>query len=655
MSKRLVSILVTAALVLTAFSLALSRRDSEDWRSSQARRLFPFPWRDVTELRINRAGGEEITLAKADGKGWRIVLPDGTQDSLNPQAVEELAALVMLPWREPLKDADPAAIDATVRLTVAEASGGDIELAFGKLVGDYLSVVVDDEPNVVHGIAPDLAKVLDWPVKRLRNLFLAADSAKRLTRVAVHAGGDADRIEIVRKANAWRLVRPVEWPAEPARVEQLNGWFERLQADAILADGLDDPAAFGFGEDCLALELGFEDEAGPAVRRIEFGDVVPDDDASVYARASDRPSLFKIAKQTLEEIALWQAVEFPDVWADYYRLRTLDLLGPPPSRRIVVERLLPRPERLTLDRAGDAGTDVRWTGVLEKDGETLAVAVDPPSPDDPLRPMTRLLTGLSGLRVRSFLADVPPGPDTVKWTAYPAWRFTVTGADGAQLPAVTLYSNNAEGTFSPDPPGVDARAASADSLPEKPGERPGVVASIADRPAILDLFGDMAYLLCLPPFRYQSRWLLDYNPSTWQTVEITRQGKTVTFTRRSQEYGGHWWRSGEPAEPLFDDNNRFLAMLADLSQMHATAIVDSGDGDPAEFGLDQPEITVIVYGTLETAQGGDAGTEPGELFALSIGGAVGDPFGSRFARLNDKGIVFRVSPELVEALTTEYR
>lgn len=657
MSKRAVSIVFLVAVALTAFSFFLSRRDSEDWRSSQARRLFPFPWRDVVAVRIVKPDGRQIDLERQPGEEWRIALGDENSDSLNPQAAEELSALVMLPWRQPLAGVAPPDPDGAVRLTASGVGGDQITLFFGPLHGNLLTVSSDDDPGTVFGVVPDLAKVLDWPEARFRNLFLVAEPGRRPSRLVLHPAGseDGDNLVVARAGGAWRLVQPVDWPAESSRVEQLLAWLDRLQAEEIVSDRIEDPAAFGFGPDSAAVEVHYEDETAPVVKRVEFGDVSPDAPESLYARAAGRNALFTVPKFILAEVALNQPAGHLREMADFYRLRMFDILGPPPPRRLVVERLLPVPERLVIERGGERN-DAKWTGTLERGGGSETFAVEPPTSDDPLRPLTRLLTGLSGLRVRSFLADGEPGPETVKWTAYPAWRFEAVGADGVALPPLTLFALDASGSLPPGQPFVEGHP-----LPVPMGQTAdasglsGIAAVLEGRRAVVELAADLAYLLCLPPYRYQSRRLLDQDVASWKRVELKQPGSEAVYVRGEQAFRDQWWRAGAPNEPLFDDNNRFAALLLVVSQLRTTAFVADADRDPAEFGLDQPEITMIVYGSLEQPEGDDSGDEPRLLFTLAVGSVAEGADSAHYARLDGSGSVFLLPADLVEALAQDYR
>ena len=159
----------------------------------------------------------------------------------------------------------------------------------------------------------------------------------------------------------------------------------------------------------------------------------------------------------------------------------------------------------------------------------------------------------------------------------------------------------------------------------------------------------MSYLLCLPPDRYRSRRLLGVEPRAFGRVEVEKSGEREVYFRREGEINEQWWRDPASPEPLMDDNNRFVATVLELSQLRSDGFVDEASGDIEKFGLDQPEISAIVYSSSADGDGG----QNGRLFTLSLGKEADDT-GRRYARLNDGGPVFLMPGRLAKALDETY-
>ncbi len=653
MSRRSVLLLIIGAVLLTSLSLALSRRDSRDWRANRSRRLFPFPWQDATALQIARPNGEVLKFAKNAKGEWQILLPDNLADYLANQAVDEFAALATLTWREPLRDGKPPKADQATVITATSAAGLTLNLAMGEVSNNLRAVVVDGDESTVYGVSQDLLKFLDWPDERFRKFTLAnAGTGQRPNQIVLSPAGNKPELRIVLKqeADGWRLKAPVDWQVDATRLDMLLRWVDRLRADSIEAEMSADLEWFGFTPESAFVEASYPGPTGETKRRVEFGGEAGE--GTIYARETSRTPIFALPLSILSEISLDAAAQYPELWRNFYRRRLLNAIGDELPSEVAIERLLPTPAKLTITHTRDRDGD-KWKGTLEEAGRTASFPIDPPDPQDSARALSALLTGLSNIRVKTFLADTPPGPETARWTAFPAWRFTSKSADGRENHQLTLYAADADGNLPPGSPFREGAAGPAEmtALPGQP-ERAGIALVFDNRPAVMEMHGDLAYLLCLPLYRYQAKRLIDLDPLSWSRVELDVGDNRTVYTRKADEMNEQWWRGDEPPEPLMDDNNLFVALLLELSQLKAEGFVANADADAAKFGLDRPEITAIVYISQK-----DAGTDLAKdgRFRLAVGGKADQEGKQRYARLNDSGPVFLVSGRFAEALGKEYR
>ncbi|MCD8350021.1 MAG: DUF4340 domain-containing protein [Planctomycetaceae bacterium] len=650
MSRRSVVFLILSALLLTGFSVALSRRDSRDWRATRSRRIFPFPWQDIASIRINRPGRQELHFSREPGGEWRIVLEDGIADTLDTGAVEELAALATLTWRDPRPGRNAPDPETAVTMTASSQFGGTVSLAFGNLEDNLRSATIDGDQSLVYGVSQDLLTFLDWPSHRFRKYYLASVAGGTDPGKIVLQGdpGNPDlTITLERDQQGWALRSPVAWPADDARLDHLLRWLDRLRGESIVAESVEDPAEYGFDHPSASVEAWYDTPLGRIHRRIEFGK--GDGEDGVYARVADRSPVFVLPVQTLGEISLTTARVEPETWVNFFRRRNLNQFNQKRPQQVTVEQLLPKPVTLVIDQDRATG---RWSGTLTADGQTRTFMVDPPDATDRTRPLTALFSGLASLRIKEFLADVPPGPETLEWTAYPAWRIGLTFDDGTSAPELTLYADDAKGTLAHSQPYQEGTTGPTTTTPLlDPRDQSGIAFSLGGNPAVMQTYDGLAYFLCLPPYRYQSRQMLDLSIGDWRRVEQTIEGDSITFIRPEGEVNEQWWRQDSPSEPLMDGNNRFVTMLLTLSQLRSDGFVSDVDGDIAEFGLDQPEITAIVYSSPEP--GGEDDDSPTRLFELALG-KIADKEGRRYARLNETGPVFLVPAEVGAALGERY-
>lgn len=642
MSRRNVVLLLLAAVGLTAFSVALSRRDSRDWRATRSNRVLPFPWQDVVAVDIRRGGGETLAIRKTESGEWRVEFGDGDIDSLSPRVAESLAAFATLAWKIPADGGVGPDPDAGATLAFTSSSGQGVSVVLGKADGAVRLAETVGEPGNVYGIGADLADFSDLPIERFRSLYLANSGGRKPERIVFsppeREGVPVPRVTLQRAENGWEMLEPVPWPADVEKVETLLQWLDRLRADTVetQADG-QAPDANGFDPESPFIETQFADPAWN--RRISFGDVSPS--GQVFVRVLGRTPTFTVPRAALAEISFVAGGKRPEFWAHHYRSRNLDMTPDREPAEVVVEQLVPQRAKLVLTAPAD-GRGGNWRGRLERDGEVREFPVDPPLPDGET-PLGELLRGLSSFQIRSFLADSAPGAETLKWTAYPAWRFACKDRDGNDGPILTLYADDAGGALPTGTP-YERGHLRANS----PREGRGLVCAVSGRDAIMEAFGYFAGMLCLPPYRYRSSKIIDDDASRWEKVVIDAGGGKKGYFRRPDDVNEQWWLDGASPRPLLDDNNRFVALLGELARLRAEGFVEDAGGDVADFGLDRPALNAIVY-----VSPGRGGTSDGPAFTLSVGSA--DASGGRYARLNSGGPVFVVSAGLVEALEKEYR
>ncbi len=674
MSRRQALILACIAVALTAFSVALSRRDSRDWRASRSRRLLPFAWRDAARAAITRADGTIRIFRDRDGGGaeqWKLELPEDLSDDLNPNATESLAALATLAWRERVagREAPVPGGKGAVTLDVTSAAGESVSITLGEVRDGLRSAVVDGDGTAVYGVNQNLVAFLDWPRERFRSMLLAAPGqGARPKRIVLSPAGAGDgagddpkrglTVALEERDEGWFMTEPVEWPVDENRLDILVRWLDRLRAESIAAEMTGDPEYFGFDGRSAFVEAWFdapEAPGGAVRRRVEFGGAAGDGEGGIYARETGRDPVFTLPKEALAEISLDIAAEHPEAWRNFFRRRGLDRVGIETPSRIVVEKLLPEPAKLTVTHSPDP-ENPGWTGTLEEGGRTRTFAVDAPDSRDRMLPLTALFTGLASLRARNFLADAAPGPDTARWTAFPAWRYSLFAADGSEMPGLTLYAADASGTLPCGEPYAEGDAEpQALSPPPGAASGAGMAFSIPERAAVMETFAELSYLLCLPPYRYQSRRLVDADMREWTRIVLTvadgEKERTRSYRRDADDVNEQWWREGGEPEPLLDDNNRFVSLLLQLSRLRAEGFAGDVSGDAAKFGLDRPAITAIVY---SSPGGGDPHGGESLFFTLAIGGGA-DARGGRYARLDDDGPVFVVPARIAAALGAEYR
>jgi hypothetical protein len=132
------------------------------------------------------------------------------------------------------------------------------------------------------------------------HLLLDVDDA-RLTSMAITRGTTTERIESVDRA--WRIVAPIEAPADPSNAHDLARRLAHLEAVRFVAD---EPSPdHGLRAPRFTVELGVvaeegATEASPVVHRLRIGAAAP---GGAYAQLDDDPSVFVLASTALDLVA----------------------------------------------------------------------------------------------------------------------------------------------------------------------------------------------------------------------------------------------------------------------------------------------------------------------------------------------------------------
>lgn len=651
MTRRFVVLLVVFAVLLTAFSFALSLRDSRDWRANRSRRLLPFPWQDAAAVIVTRHGGQTLRFSRSPGAEWRVELHDGRLDVLDSKASDGLAALATLTRRDPMPDRAPPDPDAAVTLVATSSQGQEVRLDFGDVQNNIRAVVVDGDDSLVYGVNQDLLTFLEWKGERLRNMYLTSVGGGRAPeKVTLSPNPDDPSLDVVleRRSGGWLLSQPVEWPADTVKMDLLLRWLDRLRADSVAEEAPATRAAFGLKQPTARIEALYNVPEGTLKRKIDFGAVVGTE--GVYAAVDGREPVFIVPKELLTEIFMGIAQTHPVLWRNFYRKRSVNALGDGIPVSFRIERLLPTPAVLVM--AAEAATEEvggEWLAELRDESGVSHFPVEAPDPGKRETPLRALMAALSEVRIQTFLADVPPGPTTGTWTSNPAWRLSCRFADGTESPVLTLY---AEHTGGEPLSALSFARGEGESNSQGGAEQSGVVFSLSNRPAVFRAYAQEAERLCLPLYKYRSRRLLRLDTGQFEKVSVEIGKKRSGYFRKPGDVNEQWWTNPDAPEPLMDDNNHFVVMLDELSMLETEAFVADAEMDMTEFGLDQPEITAIVYRTSGSADNPSASDIP--ALTLDVGKPVANNRG-RYARLNRAGPVFLLSERMARALVAEYR
>jgi hypothetical protein len=395
---------------------------------------------------------------------------------------------------------------------------------------------------------------------------------------------DARDVRLERREGAWRVVEPVDFPADAATVDGLARGLAELASEGVI----EEPQAaevYGLGGDTKRVRF----RAGGQERELRIGKRAPvggqtyaaaGEDARVYTVPSYRVTGFEKALPDLRE-------------------RLVLRFDQPAIRRI--EARWPPDGRVVLAREGEGP----WRLLEPLEGEADAETVD------------GLLSDLRFLRASEFLDDPPPAARAA--LERPEFEVRLEAeppSEGAGAPVFELRLGGLHD-------GGRVVASSQESiLYTVPPER------LQDLPRELTAY------------RYKE--LAEFPILDAQTVELAfrvpaeNQAEAVVIRLERGEAG--WTSSPEMMQP-----GRAARLVSELSRLEARDIVaDRLEAAELEaLGLAPPQTVVRVLG-----KPAEAGGEAPELAEVELG--VLDPERGIAARTPERETVYRLDPALAE-------
>jgi hypothetical protein len=251
-----------------------------------------------------RADGSDDTVAlERRGNDWLLIEPaalrvDQRQTATLVQALAGLRVDTFLPGKpselSPVGPEKPA--DVTLEL-VGGFGPEPVELFF-----------VNDKAGIVgHASARDLwfscesrgyHQVVEVPIQAIRAQWLFQAPLEDVSLLRIE-GGEGPAFELERQpAGAFRLLRPLAWPADPTAVSELVQGLRSISVVEFAADGVEDFGPFGLAEGALALEL--QVGARRSSERILFGAATGE--GSTFARRADEPHVVTVPRAAVDRL-----------------------------------------------------------------------------------------------------------------------------------------------------------------------------------------------------------------------------------------------------------------------------------------------------------------------------------------------------------------
>ena len=420
MSPRNLGLLVLVAALLGAFVYFYEVRGGAERKEAaqEAKHLFAdLDAKSVSAIELKTVDGKPAKLSRTD-KGWEVVEPlHYPADELNADgmttALSELSSDKEIPSPQ---EASVYGLDDTARVVRFTASGKEHVLRIGKKtpVGSDTYVAADDSPRVFT-VPTYRANAFLRTLDELREARILRFDREAIERIELSWPGGG--VTLARQEGSWRLLAPLQGPADGTAVDTLLANLSYLRASGFEDQPMSDAEA-GLDPPDLRVEL----VGKPAKEGAEAPHYVlaigRTNDRKTRVVRTDSPTLFRIATERLDDFP-HTVLAYRDKEVAHFDVRDAERVeiafqGPQGEVRRVLEHapsgwtagdeklVAGKAERLVAELSHLKGKDIVGEGMdaaalaplgLEPPRVTLRVLPAPPKEGGEARPLATIELG----------------------------------------------------------------------------------------------------------------------------------------------------------------------------------------------------------------------------------------------------------------------
>jgi hypothetical protein len=284
--------------------LPLLQRDSLAYRPSS---LWQVAGGDeVVKLQIAKAGQAEYSLQRK-GDDWEVAGPFTVKAPR--EVVDKLVQALQFPRVQEYRahtasDYSPFGLATPeVKVTLTTKSGKSHTLLVGKETtkgtpGRFARL--DTPGAAVFVVADSLARTVDQSALDFLDRQLLRFDPQAVTSFTRQQGEAV--LELAKKDDAWRLVRPLDLPADEKKVPELMKLLSELKAQRIAAYQPKDPKVFGLEKPEATLTIKLAGDAKPAEHVLLIGAEVKGKPGQRYAQMKGSPMVAELARATVDRL-----------------------------------------------------------------------------------------------------------------------------------------------------------------------------------------------------------------------------------------------------------------------------------------------------------------------------------------------------------------
>ncbi|MBI5820791.1 MAG: DUF4340 domain-containing protein [Verrucomicrobia bacterium] len=503
-----------------------------------------------------------------------------------------------------------------------------IKVGKASAVGSTVYIQLAGKDDILMVDKSLLAK-LDRKVDELRDKTVAEFSTLQANRFEIVQGKKSIEVVKASKPGAaaspadkiWRIAQPIVVRADQGKVDGLLDKLHGLQAESFATDKAVDLTTYGLDQPQLELTVYTTEHEGAIT--VQFGGAVKDDATKVYCRRKGSDTVLTVRSDALKDF---------NVPVNDMRDKKLADLNADDARQIAIS-FASQPIRLAKEKDDWKLTEPET--IQAENGE-----------------VSNLLTNLTGLEVKEFVADVvtdlakygldrPYYTLTVKKDAPPPPATpATTPVASTNAPAVSAATNVVAAANKAAAGVAAAKSELVTAIELQFGkedkEKKIIYVKRADEPYIYAVESSTFEKLPKTALALRNRTLIATEKS--KVTKLTRQHGTVAITIEKKD---DKWKLAPGVQGVLDTNVVDDVLWA-ITGLNAEKFLSVSAADRAKFGLDKPAWTLSF-------DVNESGTN--KTFSLSLGYKTTDK--GSYGALAGQPAIFELSAATTGSLTKD--
>jgi hypothetical protein len=640
--KTTITLLIVAGLMFAFIWFKERQMATTEDISSRAKRVFDVKSGDITKMQLQVATTNytgKIVIEKEKDKWWmREPLAVRASGSEADRICSELEFLDKQDTITPkqLKEKGGKLADYGLDKPQAEATFWKKDKSFTVKVGKpapvgnsvYAQLAGSEDILVV---SKELLNKLDRKVEDLRERTIVEFSTFQANRLEVTQGKKFIELVKAPKAGAasttdkvWQLSQPIKARADQGKVDGLADKLHELKVETFVSEKPTDLKAYDLDQPQLEVTLYTTEQEGAMT--VQFGGAVKDDSAKVYCKRKGVDSIYAVKSDIIKDFTL-QVNDLRDKkLADF-----------------------------TADDACEIAISFANQGIrLSKDKEDWKL-VEPETGKAENSEVSNLLTALTGLEVKEFIADVvtdlakygldkPYYAVTVKKEApaetTPPSAGSSTNAPaagaGTNVTAAAAGSTNAAAKTPPAPAPPKFVTLVELQFGKEDKDKKLVYVRRADETYVYAVDNEALDKLPKTALVLRNRSVVSIEKSAVNKLTRTHGAAKVAVEKKDDK-----WKLAPGMQGVLD-TNAVDDVLWSLTGLNAEKFVSSSAADQAKFGLDKPAYAI----NFEANEGGT-----NKVFDLSLGNETAGK--GRYGLLRGQPCIFELSSNTTASITKD--